>query len=203
MADFCAIEDVENLLQVDIPTDKRDSCARAITEASQVIRNYCKQTIELVADEVITLDCAEGRTRIFLPQIPVVSVASVVEDGETLTAGTDYKLGQYGILHRIGRYWKAGIQILTVTYSHGYAEIPDDVVGVCTRAAARIYQAGLRSAETNALPGVTAKSLGDFSVSLSSEQGGGIDQGLMGVSAARMLLMSEKDILDNYRYTGA
>jgi hypothetical protein len=204
MADFCTVEDVASLIQVAIPADKLASCERAIREASEVIRNYCKQTIEQTTGDVITLDCPEGRTRIFLPQLPVVSVASVVEDGETLTAGTEYQLGQYGILYRIGQCWKAGIQILTVTYSHGYATIPDDVIGVCTRAAARIYQAGLRAAETSGVPGVSGKQLGDFSVSYSGEQGGGAgDGGVMGVSAARMLLLSEKDILDNYRYTGA
>jgi len=37
-------------------------------------------------------------------------------------------------------------------------------------------------------------------VSYASEVGGGVGEGLMGVSGARMLLLSEKDILDRYRY---
>jgi hypothetical protein len=48
-----------------------------------------------------------------------------------------------------------------------------------------------------AVPGIESKSLGDFSVSYGS--GGDLS---MGVSGARMLLMSEKDVLDKYRYVG-
>jgi len=66
---------------------------------------------------------------------------------------------------------------------------------VCTRAAARAYQAGLRSADADGIPGVASKSLGDFSVSFAGEGA----EGVMGASAARMLLLSEKDILDRYR----
>jgi len=50
------------------------------------------------------------------------------------------------------------------------------------------------------VPGVASKGLGDYSVSFASEAGGGVGEGLMGVSGARMLLLSEKDILDRYRY---
>jgi len=191
---------VANLLQIEITdADKVTSCERAITEATAAIRNYCHQYIELVSGDEITLDCAGG-TRLFLPELPVVSVASVVEDDEALTVDDDYKLGQWGILHRVSRDWEAGIQIVTITYTHGYATLPDDVVAVCARAAGRVFQVGLRSDDTDGVPGVAAKGLGDFSVSYTSEVGGGVGEGLMGVSGARMLLLSEKDILDRYRY---
>lgn len=201
MADFCTVSDVENLLQIEITdADKIAACERAIAEATEAIRNYCHQYIELVTDDEITLDCAGG-TRVFLPELPVVSVAEMIEDGETLTEDDDYKLGQWGILHRVSRDWEAGIQIITITYTHGYAApLPDDIVAVCTRAAGRVFQVGLRNADTDGVPGVAAKSLGDFSVSYASEGGGGVGEGLMGVSGARMLLLSEKDILDRYRY---
>jgi len=200
VADFCTVEDVENLLQIEIiDADKIASVERAIGEATQAIRNYCHQYIELVTDDEITLDCAGG-SRLFLPELPVISVSEVIEDDEILTVDDDYKLGQYGILHRVDCDWEAGIQIVTITYTHGYAVIPDDVVAVATRAAARVYQVGLRNADTDGVPGISAKSLGDYSVSYASESSGGVGEGLMGVSGARMLLLSEKDILDRYRY---
>jgi len=200
VADFCTVQDVENLLQIEI-TDaaKIASCERAIAEATETIRNYCHQYIEWVAADVITLDCAGG-TRLFLPELPVTEVTEVIEDEEVLDEDDDYKLGQHGILHRVGQDWAAGIQIVTITYPHGYATLPDDLVAVATRAAARGFQAGLKSSETEGEPGVAAKSLGDFSVSYASEAGGGVGEGLMGVSGARMLLLSEKDILNRYRY---
>jgi len=193
---------VENLLQIEITSAAQiASCERAIGEATEAIRNYCHQYIELVTDDEITLDCAGG-TKLFLPELPVVSVAEVIEDDETLTVDDDYKLGQHGILHRVSCDWEAGIQIITVTYTHGYDaydSLPDDIVAVATRAAARVFQVGLRASDTDGVPGVSAKSLGDYSVSYASEVGGGVGEGLMGVSGARMLLLSEKDILDRYR----
>lgn len=198
---FCTIQDVEDFLQIEIAEAKAGAATRAIVEASQAIRNYCHQVIELVEDEAITVDCAGG-PRLFLPQLPVVEVSLVVEDGETLTAGPDedYQLGQYGILHRVGANWAAGIQIVTITYSHGYEDLPDDVIAVATRAASRAYQAGLRAAEMAGVPGVVSLGLGDYSVSFGAEGGGGISEGVMGASAARMLLLSEKDMLNAYRY---
>jgi hypothetical protein len=199
MANFATIPDIEAFLQVEISTAAQIAAAeRALVEATAAIRNYCHQYLERVEGDEITLD-SPGGVRLFLPELPVIEVSSVVEDGEDLAVDDDYKLGQHGILHRIGRTWAAGIQIVTIIYSHGYEQIPDDIVAVATRAASRGYQAGLRTAEDAAVVGVQSKSLGDFAVSYGSEQGGGASEGVMGASAARMLLMSEKDMLDKYR----
>lgn len=198
---FCTIEDVENLLRIEIEADDA-SCLRAIDEATAAIKNYCHQEIEQQEDDETVFDVfTSWRKRLFLPQLPVTSVASVVEDGETLVEGDDedYQLGNHGILYRIDDYWEKGFQIVTVTYTHGYATLPDDVTAVCTRAAARAYQAGLRAAEVAGIPGVSGKTLGDFSVSFTSGAGGA-GEGVMGASGSRMLLLSEKDMLNKYRY---
>jgi len=202
MADFCTIDDVREFLQLDIDEESKiASCMRAIVAATAAIRNYCHQEIELSEDDEITLDCWGGQ-RLFLPQVPVVSVSSVVEDGDSLTAGSDedYQLGQYGILYRVGKNWASGVQIVTAVYTHGYETIPDDVVDVCTRAASRAFQAGLRASEMDGVPGIVSTSLGDFAVSFGAEGGGGVSEGVMGASASRMLLLSEKDTLNRYRY---
>ena len=200
MADFCTVEQVEDFLNLTIidNADNVASCVRAISAVTEAIKNYCQQTIEQEADDEITLDC-DGGDMLFLPELPVTAVASVVEDDETLTVTEDYILGQYGILHRVGRDWLSGVQVITVTYTHGYATIPDDIVDVATRSAARVYQAGLRAKEHEGITGVASLSLGDYSVSYGSEHGGGVGEGVMGVSAARVLLLSEKDLLNRYR----
>lgn len=201
MADFCTVKDVEELLNLTITGDAANvaSCERAIVAVTEAIKNYCQQNIEEVKDDEITLDC-DGGNMLFLPELPVVSVANVVEDDKTLTVTDDYILGQYGILHRVGQDWLSGTQIITVTYTHGYSTIPTDIKDVATRSAARVYQAGLRAKELSGITGVASLSLGDYSVSYGSEHGGGVGEGVMGVSASRVLLMSEKDILNRYRY---
>ncbi len=199
MANFATVEDIEAFLQIEISTvEQVDSAQRALTEVTAAIRNYCHQFLEKVEDETINLD-STGGARLFLPELPVIEVSVVIEDGQALAVDDDYKLGQYGILHRVGRKWASGVQVIAITYSHGYEPIPDEIIAVATRAAARGYQAGLRAANDDAVVGVQAKSLGDFSVSYGSEHGGGSGEGVMGASAARMLLMSEKDMLDKYR----
>lgn len=197
MANFATTAHMMDFLQLEI--EHEAAAMRALAEATAAVRNYCRQYFELVAGEEITLDC-NGGTKLFLPELPVTAVTAVVEDGEALTVDDDYKLGQHGILHRMGGgQWASGIQIIAVTYSHGYANLPEDIVAVTTRAACRAYQAGLRAAEVDGVLGISSKALGDFSVTYASEAGGGVGEGIMGASAARMLLLSEKDILNNYR----
>jgi len=197
---FCTLADVQNFLQLTISEAIQVAAVnRAIAEATEAIKNYCHQEISLVADDPITLDVLLAGNKIFLPELPAVSVASVVEDGETLVVDDDYVLGQHGILYRVDDEWLAGIQIVTITYTHGYDVIPDDIVAACTRMAARAYQAGLKAAELAGLAGVQSLHLGDYTVAFGGEAGGA-DAGVLGASAARMLLLSEKDILARYRY---
>ena len=202
---FCTKQDLEQFLQIEIVAAKEDSAEAAITAVTAAIQNYCGQVISQVEDDVITLDCAGG-TKLFLPELPVSEVSEVIEDDELLTVDDDYKLGQWGILHRIDGNWAAGIQIITVTYTHGYDlydALPDDIIAVCVRAAARAYQAGLRAEEMEGIPGISSKSLGDYAVSFGSEQSVGAGEAVLGASAAPLLLRSEKELLARYRYKPA
>ena len=198
---FCTVRDVELLLQVEISEPEAiESVERAIREVSAAIRNYCGQYLSLETS-TITLD-SPGHEVISLPELPVQGIAQVWEDNELLVAATDYILGQHGLLYRLppGRKWHHGIQVIEVTYDHGYDPVPDDIIGVATRAAGRVYQGGLRSEASFGISGMNSLSLGDFSVSFGAESSGGVSEGPMGVSSARMLLMSEKDILNRYRH---
>ncbi len=196
MSAFCTVADLEAFLQITIAYDSA-AAERAIREASAAIENYCHQVLYAVSGDQIILDC-NGGTKIFLPELPVTEVIEVLEDGALLVVDDDYKLGQHGVLHRIGANWKSGIQVIQVTYSHGYATIPEDIASVCTRAAARTYQAGLRAAELAGVPGVQGTTLGDYSVNYGSEGSGGTPN-MLGASAAPLLLPSERRILDRYR----
>ncbi len=202
MADFCTVAQVAEFLQIEIATAAQiAACERAIAGATAAIRGYCRQHLELVADEALALDVWTPIYNLILPELPVITVASVVEDGVTLTAGSDadYVLAQYGVLVRRGAHWKVGPQNVVITYSHGYAVLPAIIGDVCTRAASRAYQAGLRAADDHGVPGLAGKTLSDFSVTYSSGAGG-VGTGVSGASGSRLLLLSEKDFLDPYRY---
>jgi hypothetical protein len=196
---FCAVSDLEAVLQLAIPPERMAAAEFAICAATAAIQGYCHQTVSQVEDDELTLDVPQSTMRLFLPELPVTKVSAVVEAGEALVEGEHYEVGQHGILYRVGAYWAAGIGMVRVTYTHGYAEIPADIVAVCARAAARAYQAGLRAAELAGVPGVTSTQLGDYSVSYGAESGAA-GEGVLGVSAPPLLLRSEKEILNRYRY---
>lgn len=202
MAEFCTIADMAAFLQITIPADS-EAAARAILEASAAIQNHCRQQLALVEDEAYIFDVPGYRTKLFLPELPVTEVSAVVENGTALVADDDYKLGRGGILYRLGGYyWYPGVQTVTVTYSHGYATIPQDVKDICVRAASRSYQSGLKAAQEEGLPGVQATQLGDYSVTY-AEPASGSGGGGLGASAAPLLLPSEMRVLGPYRLKGA
>ena len=196
---YCTVADVAAFLQVSIAADNA-SCLAAIEDATAAIEEHCEQTLELVEDEEITLDVGERQTKLFLPCFPVTEVSEVEEDGTVLTVDDNYKLGSHGILHRVSDYWYPGVQTVKVTYSHGYATIPQIVKTVCARAAGRAYQAGLRAAAVAGAAGVQGQTLGAYSVTFGSEVGGGSSEGgTLGASAAPILLPSERRYLDRYK----
>lgn len=205
MTAFCTTDDLAAFLRVAVAPDDAGAL-RAIRASTAAIQNFCRQTLAYVQDDELTLDVPLGARLLFLPELPVVAVTSVVEDAADLAVTDDYKLDSLGVLHRVGRPWRHGTQLVTVTYSHGYpadydlAGFPDDIRDVCTRAAARAYQSGLRAADTGAVPGVAGTTIGDYQVSYGSEGGAAGGMGVLGVSAAPILLRSEKDELERYRY---
>lgn len=206
--EFCRVQDVADLLRITInPADT--GVLRAIREASAAIQNYTKQTLALVSDDELTLDVGCAQRIIFLPQVPVVSVASVEEDDEALVAGRDedYVLsGSQLIRMPRGAHWREGTQIVTVTYTHGYPldydfdGWPDDIRGVCTRMAARALQAGLMAAQTGGVAGVSGFTIGDYQTSYAQGAAASPSGSLLGASGAPLLLRSEKEILDRYKY---
>lgn len=197
MPNFATLADVEHVLIRPI-TDADEVAAVEfnLTIVSEAIRNYTEQLLDRVVGDTVTLD-HEGGPLLFLPELPVTSVAEV-RDGGTVIPATGYKLANNGVLVRQGgARWSRGTQNIQVTYSHGWAVIPDDIRGVCARAASRLFQAGLRAAETGGVLGIASKSLGDFSVAYAAEATAA--EGIMGASGARVLVLSEKDQLNKYK----
>lgn len=162
--------------------------------ATGAIRAYTNQTISRVTSDVVVLP-GSWSNRLELPERPVVSVATVKIDDTTLVADTDYVWdGRWTLLRGTseagvlvindgplisshGDWGGAGAQV-TVTYTHGFATIPDDIKGVCLALAAR----SLASPD-----GVNSESVGSYSVSY-SRSGGAVS-----------LLDEERRLLDRYR----
>lgn len=116
------------------------SAQLALDIASAVVTERAGQTFT-VATETVTLD-THGDEDVHLPQRPVTSVGSVTTrdrgsvTNTARTLNTDYEV-------RGGRLRWVGIGVwpyeVTVTYTHGYATIPNDVKGATLAVAAEIY----------------------------------------------------------------
>lgn len=129
--------------------------------ASDQIRRWARQTIDLVASDVAIL-AGSWSSELILPERPVVAVSAVSVDGTALTADTGYTMSPPGVLHvgpsggSSGRQGATGLRggtwggpaaRVTVTYTHGFAAIPTAVKAATLAMAARVVASpsGVRS----------------------------------------------------------
>jgi len=142
-------------------TDAQAERAQLLLElATGAIQRFTRQTIELVENDVAVLH-GTWSAGLVLPQVPVVSVSALTLDVEGVaTADTDWVFdGQRTLWRDAGCSWGGDTQKITVTYSHGWEEIPAEVRAVCLQIAARSYRNPA---------GVSAESVGQYSVTYGS-----------------------------------
>lgn len=100
--------------------------------ATQIIKTYTRQNIERVDNDSVVLR-RSNHSILLLPQVPVIAVDSV-NDGSLLVVNDDYEWSTAGVLKRLYGSWRENT---TVVYDHGYATVPEDIVGVCLALASR------------------------------------------------------------------
>jgi hypothetical protein len=137
---LATVADLAAYLQREFSFAEEASAQLALDVASAVVVERAGQQFELVHDDQVTLDTFHGED-IRLPQRPVLSVSSVTtrDRGSTVsttrTAGADFEVrGDRLRWVGLGR-WPYEV---TVTYTHGYAFIPDEVRGATLAVAAEM-----------------------------------------------------------------
>ncbi len=151
MASFVTLDEYE-----DAGGDVSDpiKAQAALEDACDEVRSYLGQRIDLVAGDVVTLQGTGTRT-LLLPEVPVVSIASVVVDGTAVTSYTVDK--DFGVMWRTDGYsWTCNGSVV-VTYTHGFAVVPGDI----KRVVYKLAMGGLTGP-------VTQETVGPFSVSYGS-----------------------------------
>jgi hypothetical protein len=128
------------------PLESNDASGLLMLQiASGMVRDYLHQQLDYVAGDVVTLDPIYG-SYVLLPELPVVSVAQVetwdgtqwnVMDASTYTVSR--KTGMIAGKPGLGITWPSDPETWRITYSHGYATIPDGIMGVVCGVAARAY----------------------------------------------------------------
>lgn len=122
-----AISDLEAFLQQDL-SDYQVEAQAACDQASAVVQDYCKRSFALVEDDVLTM---RWRPSIVLPDPPVTQISSFEIDGEA----APYEIDESGRLWPMAR----GEEIV-ITYTHGFATIPETPRLVAIRLASRIFK---------------------------------------------------------------
>lgn len=136
--------------------------------ATAMIQSYTGQHLERVASDTVTLD-GTGTRLLVLPELPVNAVAAVViitGDVETTLDDSTYYVGAGGILYRRDGVWPCLPGTVRVTYDHGYAAIPADLVSMAIRTAAE-----LRTTAPVSAGAVTSESIGNYSIGYASSSG--------------------------------
>lgn len=111
----------------------------ALRAASRRFRGAVRHPVNLTAGDTVTLD-GRGSESILLPTAPVVSVTSLLLDGEELADGAGFAWSEDGFIRRLCGYWPDRLRCITVTYDHGFAEIPDDIQEVVIDQARSMYR---------------------------------------------------------------
>lgn len=132
---------------------------RLLQMASVTVERWCGREFSYVEDDERTVEVVAGVLR--LPHPPVLEVSEIVNpDGETIDADSYTVLSDGRVRYALGdrfdrdpgRWWPSGTY--TVTYTHGYATIPEDIVErVCSIVEARMSGSTVYQSE----------SLGDWS----------------------------------------
>lgn len=166
MTAFATVEDLEARL------------GRTLTDAAQAEKflddatAYLRGIVGHVAPQktsTVTLHVPFGETRIELPDRPIISIGSVSAGG---SAVTDYQLFDHGLTRVYG--WHTGSAatraVVTVTYTHGYATVPDDLKALCCVLAAGML-ANTDDLGTPHSGNVTGMGVDDYRKSWSVESG--------------------------------
>lgn len=146
-------------LGITLMPDEADRADILIGLASGLVRRATRQTITLVTDDTLTIRGSYA-SRITLPQRPVVDVTAVTLNGVELVGGSWYLDGNEIVrTHGTGNFWVGSgyggsfgcpSDTLVVTYSHGYAEIPDEVKATVLEMVQRVWNnPAVTTRETN------------------------------------------------------
>lgn len=129
---FAAVSDLAALVQTEV---NEAAAGVALASASAMIRGWTRQTISRVVDDTVSLRAPAGYEReLVLPQRPVQSVSRVEINGVPLVdwvLSSDRLLRYCGWRYLPGRAPYLDPGLVTVTYTHGWAEVPEDVRAVC------------------------------------------------------------------------
>jgi hypothetical protein len=190
---LATLDDVAAIIGRPLSTIETTNGTRLLGMASGMVRRYTRQQITQTVDDVIVLPGTWGHV-LPLPQRPVQSVKSVLFGNSTAPAtawklvGDDLFIGSgsyqpdYGYINNTqtalwgpagsvmgpsatGANWQGPQTDVTVTYTHGYADVPADIVNEV---------AGMVALQLSTSVGVQKERIGGYQVDFIRGEGGGM-----------------------------
>jgi hypothetical protein len=176
LADLATVAQLAAFIQEDIAPDDAGA-ALMLSVASGMVRDYLQQTITAVADDVLLTEPMSAASLVaLLPERPVTAVTLLETFDYTTGLWTVADPATYAVSLRLGTIsvrtdasyacwpsWPTDPESWRVTYSHGFAEVPDSLVGVVLGVAGRNYSSPI---------GVDLERLGTYQVKYAIESGG-------------------------------
>lgn len=150
-------------------TDQDAEITRLITAAGEYVARYCRRTFEQDAALVEYTSAKSGQTTLLLDRPPINSIASIYDDplraygATTLIAAANYVIenAAAGLVRLDGVSFAEGVNNVKVTYSGGYATIPE---GLEEAVIELVWLA--RDKGQYQILGQSAKSIGDGKITL-------------------------------------
>lgn len=200
---LCTQADVEHRLQAVFLNQPEPIITALIAAAQGHIEREVGRPVE--ADDYIETYDAPVGPYLWLTNIPVNTITTVVSDGTPLTALDDYSLkastGRVGrVANGYYRFWDTyKPQSVVVTYNGGYTTVPLDLRDLCANVVARAFQAGAAYAALPASAGsIQSLSLeGSDAVEYAPEAAGGLATD--SVTRPVQLTREEVEICRSYR----
>ncbi len=129
MTTLATVEELGYFLQQSL-AEYESEAEQSLALASAAVRAHCRRTFDYVEDDEIVLP---WRPRIFLPNPPISSIASVEIDGIEVS----YQRDPSGSIYPPDATSDTDVRIV---YTHGFATLPDEVRLVTLRLASRIFK---------------------------------------------------------------
>lgn len=177
---FASAEQMAQRSQGAIPADQ-PFLEEELKAATQLIRNYCGWHIATVQTDTINITGYFGRF-IFLPTLRVVSIDELTVNGQIIDLVTDPTRWEWVKDGLQTPVWENRYQTGEVTITHGFDEVPADLVTLTLMVASRALGSPL---------GVVRESTMSSSITYSQS---GFNQ-----AGGTTLLQSEKDGLQAYK----
>jgi hypothetical protein len=190
---LATIDDVQAIIGRDLTPAQVTAGTRLLDMASGMVRGYTRQTITLTTNDSVTLS-GNWTNSLELPERPIQSVSSVTFaganaplttytlNGSALVLGTGSFMPDFGALswgnanmsgpagstvgiQATGPSWMGPTAKITVVYTHGYAEVPQDIVNEV---------AGMVALQLNAEVGINSEQIGSYKVQYARQGAGGM-----------------------------